>query len=295
MILGDWRDGKRAPFKMIKGAAVVDGNTVYFMSSFGDQVFLFDFCTQRWSKLPKCPHWCSSLAVIRGLLTTIGGFRSKGGTEVNKLLSLVTDTDKKWVKQFPPMPTKRHSTATVTTKQNLIVAGGEGRSVQTNTVEVMDIQTLVWLTAASLPHPYSHASAAICGDHLYMLGGVNMDGTTKSLLTCSLTNLLQSCSETPPGSVWYRVADVPVYESTRAAINGELVAIGGKDIEGSTDVAVYKYNPTTNSWSINGVLPTGRRHCLVAVLPTNEVMLVGGYVSYSNRTDLVEIASIHWI
>ena len=65
---------------------------------------------------------------------------------VNKLVSIVTDADKKWVRHFPPMPTKRHSTAAVTTNQHLIVAGGERRSVLTNTVEVMDIQTLVWST-----------------------------------------------------------------------------------------------------------------------------------------------------
>ena len=72
------------------------------------------------------------------------------------------------------MPTKRYTTAAITTKHHLIVAGGKsGRSnyLNTCTVEVMDIQTLVWSTAASLPHPYSRLSAAICGDHLYMLGG----------------------------------------------------------------------------------------------------------------------------
>ena len=144
MILREWRVGKRAPFKVIRGsgAAVVNGNVVYFMSSFGCQVFSFNFCTQKWNKLLKCPCWCSSLAVIRGLLTAIGGSKP-GGTVMNKLVSIVTDADKKWVGYFPPMPTKRHSTAAVTTNQHLIEAGGERRSVLTNTVEAMDIQTLV--------------------------------------------------------------------------------------------------------------------------------------------------------
>ena len=68
MILGEWRVGKKAPFKVIRGsgAAIINGNVVYFMSSFG-QVFSFNFFTQKWNKLPKCPYWCSSLAVIRGL------------------------------------------------------------------------------------------------------------------------------------------------------------------------------------------------------------------------------------
>ena len=49
MILGEWRVGKKAPFKVIRGsgAAVVNGNVVYFMSSFSCQVFSFNFCTQK--------------------------------------------------------------------------------------------------------------------------------------------------------------------------------------------------------------------------------------------------------
>ena len=189
---------------------------------------------------------------------------------------------------------KRHSTAAVTTNQHLIVAGGERRSVLTNTVEVMDIQALVWSTAASLPHPYSKASATICGDQLYMLGGFDKDGArTKSVLTCSLIELLQSCGEASLDPVWHRIADVPVYESTCAAVNGELVAVGGVDAKGKTTSAVHKYNLTTDSWDIISNMPTVRCWCLVAVLPTNEVMVVGGYTttSISSITDKVEIAN----
>ena len=150
----------------------------------------------------------------------------------------------------------------------------------------MDIQTLVWSTAASLPHPYSKASATICGDQLYMLGGFDKDGPSKSVLTCSLTKLLQSCSGTSPGvSVWHRVADVPVYNSTCAAINGELVAVGGEVATNKTTSAVHKYDPTTDSWDIISNMPTARYWCLIAVLPTNEMMVVGGCLSSVFSTD----------
>ena len=220
MIFGEWRDGERAPIKMTRGGAVVDGNVAYFMGTNGETCF-YNSTIKRWSKLPKCLCGWSSLAVIRGILTAIGE---------NKLLSIVNDKDKMWVEHFRPMPTKRYGTAAVTTEQCLIVAGGmSGLSNYLNTVEVMDIQTFIWSTAASLPHPYTHASAAICGDHLYMLGGYDKDGRTKSVLTCSLTKLLQSCSETFSDPVWRRITDVPVYNSTCAAVNGELVAVGGVD------------------------------------------------------------------
>ena len=159
----------------------------------------------------------------------------------------------------------------------------------------MDIQTLLWSTAANLPHPYSHASATTCGDHLYILGGFKHHNRTKSLLISSLTEVLQSCSETSSGSVWHRLTDVPVYSSTCAAINGELVAVGGEDRVHKITAAVYKYNPTTDSWEIISNMPTARCNSLVAVLPINELIVVGGYTNTTarlDRTDIIEIASI---
>ena len=291
VMLGKWRDGGKTPIEMIRGAAVVDGNVAYFMDQYG-QTYSYN---KRWSTLPECPYECSSLAVIRGLLTAIGGH--KFGVHVslpqNKLLSFV---HKKWVKHIPPMPTKRYNTAAVTTQHHLIVAGGWGESSRLDTVEVMNIQTLVWSTAASLPHPYSGASAAICGDQLYMLGGNDNDGRTKSVLTCSLTSLLQSHSKTLLHSVWNSISDTPVYRSTCVAVDGELLAVGGEGLLMTTS-AVYNYKPTTASWCLISNMPTGRYNCLVAVLPANEMMVVGGYTlshGVMHSTDMCETVVIHY-
>jgi N-acetylneuraminic acid mutarotase len=141
---------------------------------------------------------------------------------------------------------------------------------------------------ASLPHPYSEASATICGDQFYMLGGFDGKGKTKSVLTCSLTELLQSSSSS---SIWHRVADAPAYHSTCAAVNGELLAVGGCDKDDKPSSAIHKYNPTTISWDLISNIPTARWFCLVAVLPTNELMVVGGYNKGGN-SKIVEMSLI---
>ena len=228
LMITEWKDRGKAPIGMLRGACVVDGDVAYFMNRNG-QTCSFHSSTRRWSQLPECPCQYSSLAVIRGLLTAIGG------GDQNKLLSIVDDRNKKWVEHFPPMPTIQLDTAVVTTKQHLIVAGGKRGSSYLNAVEVLDIETLVWSTAASLPHPYSQASATICGDNLYMLGGYDESGWTKLVLTCSLTELLRSCSETSSDSVWSRITDAPVVKSTCAAVGGELVAVGGEVTAGYKD------------------------------------------------------------
>jgi hypothetical protein len=285
----NWRDGGKAPFKMSRGAAVVDGDVVYFMKYDGE-VCSYNISSRKWIKLPKYLNKYSSLAVVNDQLTAIGGCKQYYNeyTYTNKLLSLAG-----YKEVFPAMPTKKWGTTAVTSKEHLIVAGGTIGSSDadvSNTVALMDTKSLVWSTVASLPHPYSIASVAVCGDQLYMLGGADDKGKTKSVLTCSLTELLQSSSSS--SSIWHRVADAPAYNSTCVAINGELLAIGGCDKEWKPSSAIHKFNPTTNSWDLISNMPTARFKCLVAVLPTNEMMVVGGNVVYGgNSSDKTEIAS----
>ena len=287
----NWRDGGKAPFEIYMGGAVVDGGVAYFMHNDG-QACSYNSTIKIWSELPKYPYKFSSLAVVNGQLTAIGGCKNwrMKHTYTNTLLSLRGS----WSEVFPSMPTKRHDTTAVTSKEHLIVAGGStgpDRANITSMVEVMDTKALVWSIVASLPRPYHWPSATICGGHLYMLGRDDDKGETKSVLTCSLTELLQSSSSS---SVWHRVADAPAYLSTCAAVKGQLLAVGGRDEDDEATAAIHKYNQTTNTWEHISDMPTARYFCLVAVLPTNEMMVVGGqlcgWVPYSD-TDKVETAT----
>jgi hypothetical protein len=285
----NWRDGGKALLQMFRGAAVVDGDMAYFMNWRGE-VCSYNVSSKKWSKLPECPCCYSSLAVINGQLTAIGGCKSvfHKYTYTNKLLSLPG-----YKEVYPAMPTKRRGTTAVTSKDHLIVTGGEiglSDTDKLNTVEVMGTKILVWSTVASLPHPYSDASVTICGDQFYMLGGADDKRRTKSVLTCSLTELLQSSpSSSSSSSIWHRVADAPAYSSTCAAVNGELLAVGGCNKDARPSSAIRKYNPTTNSWDLISNMPTARHLSLVAVLPTNEMMVVGGRIKrFDDGIDTIE-------
>ena len=287
-----WRSEGYVPFSfgMVRGAAVVNRNVAYFMNREG-KIFSYSMISKSWNlnRIPVPPYGdSSSLAVINNELTTIGGcdFSKAFGTYTNKLLSLL-QSHESWVETFPPMPTSRGRTTAVTSNNYLIVAGGDACHCinYLNTVEVMDIKHLVWSTVAGLPHlGYSYTSGTICGDQLYMLGGLGNKGRTKSVLTCSLTELLQSSSSSS-SSIWHRVADAPMYYSTCAAVNGELLAIGGLDNGVKPTSAVY--NPKANSWALVSNMPTASYQCLVAVFPTNEMMVVGG----NGNPTKVEIAN----
>ena len=268
----EWREGGKAPIIMERGGAVSNGNIVYFVSTDGESCS-YNMITGKWNDLPKCPHGYSCFAIIYSHLTAIGGCTFDNFEPQNKLVSQIGGRG--WVEYFPPMPTRRWKSAAVYTEQYLVVAGGKNESTsQLSTVEVMDIPNVEWSTVASLPHPYSEASATICGDNIYILGGFDDAGKTKSVLTCSLIELLQCHNGS--ARVWNRVADVPTTRSTCAAIDGHLLAVGGMDVQNRRASTIFEYSISIGSWELVSNMPTPQYNRLVAVLPTNEMIVVGG-------------------
>ena len=57
---------------MRRGSAVVDGGVAYSMHFHG-QACSYNSNSKKWSELPKYPYKNSSLAVVNGQLTAIGG------------------------------------------------------------------------------------------------------------------------------------------------------------------------------------------------------------------------------
>ncbi len=287
-----WRTCQDAPQPLARGSAADDTkrHTVYF--SHYRSVYAYKWQREEWSKLCDCPNYTHSLAVMGGLLTAVGGVQSMNCT--NTVLSLVGDgSERRWEKHFPAMPTKREWTAVICSGKHLVVMGGIDRDILT-TVEVLNTETRQWLTASSLPFPLSEASATIVGDNIYLVGGYDRGGwLSGSVLTCSLTALLQSChphlptSQSPP--VWHQVADTPAYMSTFVTLNGELVAVGGCDSSYNPTDSVYAYDPATNSWNVISHMNKARRKCLAVVLPGDRLMVVGGLISNSHTTPTVSV------
>ena len=302
-----WREGKRAPCRMYRYCNTVsDGNTVYVMKSSTGNIYSYDVTSDSWSQLPDCVYRDGSIAVINGCLTTVGGYSYPNRS--NELLSLTgKGNGRRWTQQFPPMPTKRKLTSSLCTGTALIVTGGFGEGGRgLSTVEVMDTETHQWSTATDLPQPIYRASGTVCGDQLYnMLGVVEHGLYIKSVYTCSVSALLQSCvpssleaklqrtSLEDKAGVWRQVADVPVIQSTCESFHGRLLAVGGMMESGKDTTAVYMYNSTTNSWEIISHMTTHRRLCFTAVLPDNRLMVVGGYNKQVSTTDSVELATVY--
>ena len=295
-----WREGRSAPTAMYRfNDACTNGTMVYFRES--KRIFAYDTTSHDWSQLPDCPYSDSSIVIIKTLLTTVGGFDHRLKI-TNKLFSLTGDgKGQNWNDVFPPMPTKREYAAALSTGSYLIVAGGEkAGEVVLQTVEVMNIETRRWSVVADLPEPLSQLSVTLCGDRIYLLGG--KDGSRKpcqSVYACTLSALLHLLenrrSSLPNKSkpVWNRLTDLFVNNSTCVSFGGHVLAIGGEhcDSTGKPTTAVQIFDPVGNSWKVVGQMLTTRSKCFAAVLPDNQLMVVGGCSGAYRATDTVEFAN----
>ena len=266
---------------MARGAAVSHGKMAYFNSMGSTSVYSYDSQGQLWQKLPDCHSTYSALVMANNKLTTVGGYQY--GRPTNSLASLTGEgKDSKWVELFPRMPTARYYLAAVCRGRNVIAAGGRGDGRRLSTVEILDTDLRQWSSAASLPHPMQGASIAVCGDLLYLLGGYDQTGqigsSTLSVLTSSITDLLHQQQETAnQPAVWRRAADAPYHGSTAVSVGGQLLAVGGCNEARKITSAIVAYDPTSDSWQDMGHMTTHRSWPLVALLPSNQLIVAGGW------------------
>ena len=301
-----WRKGKRAPCEISNTyigqmSAAVDGNFVYVMAS--THIYAYNASTRAWSQLPDSSVDGCALAIVNNLLTLIGGRNYPYKT--NKLFGLTKKGKAaKWTEEFPPMPTKRNGACALCTETVLIVAGGEGESGKIATTEVLNTATLQWCIAEDLPLPtFGGSLIQVSNDHLYMVGAYDKDRhPIKSMYTCSLNALLESCSPQSLGArlakslllskLWRRVTNIPAIDSSYVSFHNQLLAIGGMDSDNDLTTDIHMYDPSTNSWEVFGHMIKPRRKCYVAVLPDNQLMVVGGFIDNAGtKTDAVEIAT----
>ena len=311
-----WRRGTPAP-EWMYGAAVVHGNTAYF--SDGYRVYSYTLSQDNWTQLKQCEYRDFSMAVVNNQLTTIGG--RQHNTATNSLLCLSrSSSEMKWEELLPPMPTAREGSAAVTTPTHLIVAGGWTGLVgdALSVVETLDTNTLQWSSVSSSPEASSSPNMTLCSGQLYLSedskifscsveellksrkpASTNSSDSVWTKLTdipvpywASLTTLLKSrkpASTNSSDSVWTKLTDIPVpYWASLTTLRGQVLAIGGSDKwgGGTPTGAIHQYNRSTNSWSVIGEMPTPHDHPLLAVLPSHELIVVGGF-----NCTVTEIAS----
>ena len=271
--------------------SVVIGGAVFVAACDSRDVLRYETRSDQWSVLPSCPAMWFGLGQLSGKLVTVGGWY--GRRAVNHVYTYVQETQQ-WVKSIPPMPTPRQLPTVITYNSSIAVCGGNGGD---RVVEVFNSEAAQWHTAAPLPVACEYMQLTIINDTCYLGGG----GATvsESIMCASLPSLFQSSSpheqqtSAQQQSVWTVLPDIPFYHSALANMGGTLLALGGRESTSSPPSdAIHAYSASTKAWLRIASLPQACRGATAELLPSGEVMLIGGWDSKGSASKAVYIGTL---
>ena len=261
-----------SPYSLKRGSMAVYKKTAFITSEGSNKVYQITLGVDRWNVLPDHNHFSFGLAVFDGgFVTSVGGWN--GTAYSNKLLTL--NQDRRWVESYPAMPTARIE-ASVVSAQNVLVVTGGYNGVQLDIVEVLTLYNKQWATAPRLPQPFYMASALVCDNQLYLAGGyVAPDVKSKSVLTCSIADLLHS-PRSRYQQVWTEAGKLPYYKCTLVSQGEVLMAVGGKGDMGEAMSDVLVYEPHSESWRRVSNLAIARNQCFAFSFSGDVLYVLGG-------------------
>ena len=262
--------GKDTPAEMCRGSAAAADGKCYFISHEDTNIRVYDAAKDDWFSLRQSLYKETSLAIIGGLPTTVGGEAPNDRYEhTNRLHSL---SNRRWTEKFPSMTVdpalgvdnKKCNATVVQTGSLLIVIGGQNNNGYQKRVDVLDTATSVWSGVHQLPSYCFQGSATICGDVLYV------ENNNGKVYRCLVDDLMDGSK--PAASVWTPIADPRAGSyCTLSSLSGQLVAIGGKESR-----SIDAYNSENDCWYEIGLMGFSRARPLVAQLSKSKLVVVGG-------------------
>ena len=270
--------------------SIVIGGAVFAAACNSHDVLRYETRSDKWSVLSSCSVRSFGLGQLSGKLVTVGGGDGRGA--VNHVYTYVQETQQ-WEKSIPPMPTPRAWPTVITYNSSIAVCGGIGRE---RVVEVFNSETAQWHTAAPLPVACEYRQLTIINDTCYLGGG----GVYSSSMRASLPSLFQSSSpheqktSARRQSVWTVLPDMPLYHSALANMGRTLLALGGRESSSSPPSdAIHACSASTEAWVKIASLPQACWGATAALLPSGEVMLIGGEDSKWNSLKAVYIGTFN--
>ena len=270
------------PEPMYNGHAVLVGNFVYAGGGICQKkdseyvVFKYDYQNEAWCSLPRVNRKRFAMVSFENRLVLIGGATVTAGERTIYLQDLIVwdETHHTWDQAcYPPMNTARmHSTA-VAHETYIAVAGGLSAQ-PLDIVEVFDSDRQIWHTKARLPvKVYCATSAFVASEAAwYIMGG---NGLKKSGCVATLNELIFRNEQTPKTNVWKSLPDTRYTNTTVVAFGKSILSIGGKSPLGAVN-EVFVYFPGIRKWIRDVKLPRSFYGCTPVVIPTNELLLIGG-------------------
>ena len=254
-------------------------------------VFRYAPLQDEWTTLPPSPVKSFGVGQLSGKVVLVGG-ELISTNKSTQSVHVFENECQQWVTSIPPMPTARSAPTVVSHSSTIIACGGYGEgSVILATVEVYRSETHQWYTVDPLPSPRDWSSCVTIGDTCFMIGGFEtlfLHSAKRSVISASVTTILERArsQSDPHGShgsaiTWKSLPDTHNYTSTAATISGCLLAVGGfaqvsPSEFSNLQASLHAYCPGSSSWIPVGDLPSPCARCTAVLLPSNELLIIGG-------------------
>ena len=205
------------------------------------------------------PTFSYALVVHDSNLLLVGGVEYHSVEVTNKIFAMKSEA---FIEVLPRMNEKRESPSAVSSGSALVVAGGYSTRDLSSVEVLKDGQ---WTTAPSLPSAGSNMKPVFHGDQWYLIQ------SNKNVLHASVQSLVSGTNLLP----WETLPDAPSNFSATAFFGGCLLSIGGGDYHNLT-TNIYAFSSSIQSWEHVADLPVPLRESSAVMLPTGEIMVIGG-------------------
>ena len=225
----------------------------------------------KWSTLPQAPVYWFGMGEVNEQLVLVGG-KTRERVVTGKVYTF-DNLSQKWKDSIPPMPTARCSPGVFSQPSCLTVIGGCSDAAHLSNVEIFIPQTSQWHEASPAPSPLSLMTSTVIHNKCFI------SKYDSQYIFQLLVSVLEDSAEGSSGQAiveWKKLPNPPYLIYTLASISGCLLAVGGGEEKIHPTKAIHGYCPVTNTWSIVGELPEPRRDCITALLPSGELLVMGG-------------------
>jgi len=219
-------------------------------------------------ELPSMVYGHASV-VLNGNVYILGGFVNSSYSNQNLCYSPQKDG---WIEETSMLSERAFFTAEIVNGKIYIFGGQDINCSPVNTVEEYDIATGTWSPCPPMSERKTYLTSGVIDGKIYVCGGDYWG------YDMPYSNVLEVYD--PVSKTWSRKANMPegLAMPKAVSLNGCLYVVGGYKTVGSNNQvsqSVYKYDPTSNSWSTVAPLPVPRvNHGLVTV--NGKIYAIGG-------------------
>jgi N-acetylneuraminic acid mutarotase len=300
---GDWTTAPQMPVALGEVAAGVINGVMYIVGHNDNTTatLAYDLAQHVWfNNLPARPfpgdHHAAE--VINGKLYLFGGI---GGGSEGKVQIFDPSTSTWSTGANIPFATGSASTALINGK--VYLAGGIVGASTVASAAVYNPVTNAWSSIASMPLARNHTAAGTDGTRFFVFGGRGPGSGDGNVVAEGFndTQIYNPATNTWVSSSSSSIAPLPQKRGgmgKAAFLGGEFYVIGGEttpsgtgQVAGNVYNRVDVYDPVSNTWRLDKVIPTARHGIFPLAYDGKIFVAGGGTVAGHSESNVIEVLS----